>query len=104
MHPVLLTGGLRQTPKEGIVIGGRYIPGHITVCAPRHITSKRKDMKSPRKHIAYSVPVEICFPQPCTFIPERWHTQPELVKDPRTYVPFGLGISTVLNLFLVVIR
>lgn len=41
-HPAVPTGGYRDTPPEGMTIGGRYIPGNTTVVAPRYITSRCK--------------------------------------------------------------
>ena len=36
LHPAVPTGGLRNTPPEGITIAGRYIPGNITVAIPQY--------------------------------------------------------------------
>jgi tryprostatin B 6-hydroxylase len=35
LHPVVLTGGLRDTPRQGMTIGEEIIPGNITVQVPR---------------------------------------------------------------------
>lgn len=40
IHPVLATGGLRESPKEGAFIGGKFIPGNTTIVAPRWTTGK----------------------------------------------------------------
>ena len=95
LHPVLPTGGLRQTPPEGTIIGGRFIPGHTTIIAPRAITSRRK---STRQFILSELYlpgrrfiVESCYEQPNEFVPERWTTRPEMIRDKSTFVPFGLG-------------
>lgn len=32
-----------------------------------------------------------CFERPDEFIPERWTTQPELVKDGSAFAPFSMG-------------
>lgn len=42
LHPALLTGGYRRTPKEGAVICGRYIPGETTIVAPRYSIFRRE--------------------------------------------------------------
>jgi cytochrome P450 len=34
LHPPVPSGLLRQTPPEGIVVGGKFIPGGVTVSAP----------------------------------------------------------------------
>ena len=42
LHPATLTGNLRETPPEGAMISGRYVPGNIVICSPRYIISKRQ--------------------------------------------------------------
>lgn len=37
------------------------------------------------------------FALPDSFIPERWTTKPELVKDVSVYVPFGIGEFVALS-------
>ena len=41
-HHVIPTGGYRDTPKEGLVISGRFIPEGTTVIAPRYILNRRE--------------------------------------------------------------
>jgi tryprostatin B 6-hydroxylase len=36
--------------------------------------------------------VESCFVRPNEWIPERFDTQPELVKDTRSFLPFAQGM------------
>ena len=45
LHPSLPSSGLRHTPKEGITIAGQYIPGNVTVSAPRYSLGRRKFTK-----------------------------------------------------------
>ncbi|MCJ1373406.1 hypothetical protein MMC20_004634 [Loxospora ochrophaea] len=73
-HHVIPTGGYRDTPKEGLVISGRFIPEGTTVIAPRYILNR---------HCAFVRPTE--------WIPERWTDRPEMVKDSRVHLPFALG-------------
>ena len=35
---------------------------------------------------------EECFALPDNFIPERWSSQPELIKEHRAFAPFSLGM------------
>ena len=35
---------------------------------------------------------EECFIRPNDFIPERWYSQPELIKERRAFAPFSLGM------------
>lgn len=41
LHPAILTGNLRETPPNGVMISGRFIPGNIAVFSPRYTVSKR---------------------------------------------------------------
>ena len=36
LHPALPSGGHRQTPPEGLIIGDKFIPGNVVVSAPRY--------------------------------------------------------------------
>ena len=45
-HHVIPTGGYRDTPQEGLTIGGQYIPKDTTVIAPRYILNRRKHLDS----------------------------------------------------------
>ena len=35
LYPPVPTGGFRDTPPEGIEVGGRHLPGGVTIVAPR---------------------------------------------------------------------
>ncbi|KAL9593682.1 MAG: hypothetical protein Q9219_007437 [cf. Caloplaca sp. 3 TL-2023] len=76
LHPALLTGGNRKTPKEGALICGRFVPGETTIIAPRYTIFRRED----------------CFEQADSFIPERWCEKPEMVRYNKAFKPFGTGI------------
>ena len=41
LHPAVPTGGLRQTPPEGTMVAGRFIPGNTVICAPRYSIARR---------------------------------------------------------------
>lgn len=40
--PSALTGGNRKTPPEGITVDGTFIPGDVTICAPKYSIFRRK--------------------------------------------------------------
>lgn len=42
LHPAVPTGGYRDTPPEGMTIGGTFIPGKTTIVAPRYTLGRRK--------------------------------------------------------------
>ncbi|KAL3429833.1 cytochrome P450 [Aspergillus tetrazonus] len=73
--PAALTFGSRVTPPEGLMIAGTHIPGGIKVIAP--------------KYSLYRLPS--VFESPLSFIPERWYSRPELIRDKTVFAPFGVG-------------
>ncbi|KAG5984829.1 hypothetical protein E4U55_003047 [Claviceps digitariae] len=73
--PPVPSGLQRMTPPEGLMIGDTFIPGETIVTIPSY--AQYRD--------------ERFFALPNSFIPERWTTRPELVKDGSVYVPFGSG-------------
>lgn len=75
LHPSIPSGGLRVTPKEGLVIGDRFIPGNTTVLTPQYTLARRED----------------CFEQPEEFVPERWTTRPDMVRNKEAFMPWGVG-------------
>jgi len=81
LHPAVPTGGYRDTPSEGMQIGDQWIPGSTTIVAPRYTISR----------------LESCYEQANRFIPERWYSRPELVKDGRSFLPFAQGRYTCLG-------
>ncbi|KPM41803.1 hypothetical protein AK830_g4686 [Neonectria ditissima] len=80
LYPAVPSGLQRMTPPEGLFIGETFIPGDMTVQVPTYTL-----FRDPR-----------CFERPDEFIPERWTTQPDLVKDGTVFTPFSIdcgGIS-----------
>ncbi|KAI0593477.1 cytochrome P450 [Biscogniauxia sp. FL1348] len=75
LHPNLLTGGSRKTTENGVKIGNVYIPPHITVITPHYTIARRED----------------CFDQGTRFIPERWTTSPQMVRNSMAHIPFSIG-------------
>lgn len=75
LHPPVPTGGYRQSPPEGMTIAGTYVPGNVTIVSPRYSLAR----------------LESSYEEPTEWIPERWTTRPELVKDARGFAPFSQG-------------
>ncbi|KAK5626265.1 hypothetical protein RRF57_001980 [Xylaria bambusicola] len=75
--PVALTTnpGSRITPPEGLTIDGTFIPGGVKICTSRYVLGR----------------LSTAYEEPDYFIPERWYSRPELVKDRRAFAPFGIG-------------
>lgn len=75
LFPPVASGLQRQTPPQGVQIGDKFIPGNTIVMTPTYALCR-----DPRT-----------FPRGDEFIPERWTTQPELVKDATPNTPFSVG-------------
>ncbi|KAI1124607.1 putative cytochrome P450 oxidoreductase, partial [Nemania abortiva] len=75
LHPPVPSGTQRVTPPEGLRIGDTFIPGDVIVQVPSYTV-----FRDPR-----------AFEQPLEFIPERWTTRPELIKDKSVFIPFNSG-------------
>ncbi|KAJ5837014.1 benzoate 4-monooxygenase cytochrome P450 [Penicillium robsamsonii] len=75
LHYPALSGFQRQTPPGGLHIAGRYIPGNTNIKIPFYTLFRD----------------ERNFAEPEKFIPERWTTRKELVKNPEAFAPFLLG-------------
>ncbi|TAQ86938.1 hypothetical protein B7494_g4735 [Chlorociboria aeruginascens] len=73
LYPVLPTAGSRKTGKNGVTIGDVFIPPFTTIVNPRYSIHRRED----------------CFEQACEFIPERWTTRREMVRNMAAYSPWG---------------
>ncbi|KUI71889.1 Tryprostatin B 6-hydroxylase [Cytospora mali] len=75
LYPPVPTGGYRQSPPAGMVMNGTYIPGNVTIVSPRYSLGR----------------LESCYEHADRWIPERWTTRPEMVKDARGFSPFAQG-------------
>lgn len=75
LWPAVLSGIQRLTPPEGITVGKTWIPGGVNVMAPSYVIQRR----------------ESSYVRGDEWIPERWYSQPELLKDNTGYAPFSAG-------------
>ncbi|KUJ12976.1 cytochrome P450 [Mollisia scopiformis] len=75
LWPPIPTGPGRKVPEGGLMIGGRWVPGGTHVFAPRFTIAR----------------LESCFERPTEFVPERWTTKGEMVRDRHGYAPFSIG-------------
>lgn len=48
LHPPVPTGGYRETPSEGLVIAGHYVPGNVTIVTPRYTLERCTLLSSSR--------------------------------------------------------
>ena len=75
MHPPVPQGMTRNTPKEGAQIGDVFVPPDVIVSVPTW--SVQRD--------------ERYFEKSNEWIPERWFSKPDLIKDNRAQIPFSVG-------------
>lgn len=75
LHPPVPSGVQRITPPEGLQLGDTYIPGETIVQVPTYTLHRD----------------ERAFVKPNEYIPDRWTSQTELVKDASVFTPFGTG-------------
>ncbi|KAI1323417.1 benzoate 4-monooxygenase cytochrome P450 [Xylariaceae sp. FL0255] len=73
--PSVPTWGSRIVAREGLSLDGIFIPGGTKICASRYSIGR----------------LDCAYVRPNEFIPERWYSQPELIKDRRAFSPFGVG-------------
>jgi cytochrome P450 len=96
--PAALTMGTRLTPPEGMTIDGTYIPGGIKVAAPRYTIFRSKFLdwktgfRSHKSNPFTTILVESAFEDPLSFVPERWYSRPEMIREKSAFVPFGVGM------------
>lgn len=89
--PAVLTFSSRVTPAEGLMIDGTFIPGNTKICAPRYTIGRREPSSSSDETSLNNLPVATAYAYPHEFIPERWYSKPELIKDRKAFAPFGVG-------------
>ncbi|KIY02863.1 uncharacterized protein Z520_01328 [Fonsecaea multimorphosa CBS 102226] len=75
LHPAVPSGVFRETPEEGVEIGGVYIPGHTVVQMPQYVMARDPDL----------------YPSPLEFIPERHFSRPDLIRHKDAFGPFSSG-------------
>ncbi|KAF4996278.1 hypothetical protein FDECE_12522 [Fusarium decemcellulare] len=70
LHPAVPSGVQRQTPVQGLQIGETFVAGNALLT----------------DHVDERVYV-----YPDRFVPQRWTSKPELIKDDGVYAPFLIG-------------
>ena len=77
LHPVVPSALSRKTPPEGIMVGDTFIPGSMTVWCPQYAISRDENNYKRAEE----------------FVPERWSSKPDMIKDASGYTPFSAGKS-----------
>ncbi|KAK0646745.1 cytochrome P450 [Cercophora newfieldiana] len=88
LHPAIPSGFPRLTPPEGITVSGTYIPGDTVVVLPVYAMQHDK--------ANYEAPDE--------FIPERWYSQPELIRNREAFLTWNVGMNGCIGRALAVME
>ena len=115
LHPPVPTALQRLTPPEGLTIGGVFIPGNTTVWSPQYVLGRCKLSSQHQPNflprfcargwpsqsmyraqgykalISPSHTASQVYHNPESFIPERWYSNPELIKERSAFAPFSTG-------------
>ncbi|KAJ3556409.1 hypothetical protein NPX13_g10140 [Xylaria arbuscula] len=75
LYPPVPTAGNRMTPPQGVTVNNQYIPGGITIVAPKYLIHR----------------LESSYEEADQFIPERWTTRTDMVKENKGFAPFSQG-------------
>ena len=75
LHPAIPSGFPRLTPAEGITVSGTYIPGEMTVVLP--VYAMQHDEQN--------------YEQADEFVPERWYSRPEMIKNRDAFLTWNIG-------------
>ncbi|KAI0202863.1 cytochrome P450 [Astrocystis sublimbata] len=75
LYTVLPTAGPRKVGQSGLTVNGVFIPPYTTIINPRYSIHRRDD----------------CFEKADEFIPERWTTRREMIRNVSAYNPWGTG-------------
>ncbi|KAI0096455.1 cytochrome P450 [Nemania sp. FL0031] len=75
LQPLVPNGGERVSPPQGLSIGDEFIPGNCVIKVPSYTIFRD----------------ERYFIQPEKWIPERWSTRRDLVRDISAFIPFSIG-------------
>jgi cytochrome P450 len=96
LHPPVPSAVQRTTPPEGIQIGETYVPGNVNVWCPQYAIGRCKDFGCCRAslYILTIFAAEKAYTDPNSFVPERWFSKPEMIKNKSCFAPFSAGMFT----------
>ncbi|KAL9616946.1 MAG: hypothetical protein Q9160_008216 [Pyrenula sp. 1 TL-2023] len=75
LYPPVPSALQRLTPPEGLEIDGTFVPGNVTIYCPQWVLGRNPN----------------CYVKPNDFVPERWYSRPELIRDASGFAPFSAG-------------
>ncbi|KAK3367744.1 putative cytochrome P450 [Podospora didyma] len=88
LHPAIPSGFPRLTPDQGITVSGTFIPGDTIVVLP--VYAMQRD---PANYVA-----------PNEFIPERWYSQPDLIRNKDAFLTWNIGTNGCIGRALAVME
>lgn len=88
LHPAIPSGFPRLTPPEGIVVNGTFIPGGTIVVIP--VYAMQHD--------------EANYVNADEFIPERWYSKPELIKNKNAFLTWNVGMNGCIGRALALVE
>ena len=75
LHPPVPGPVFRDTPPEGLRCGEHFIPSDVTILTPTFAIQTS----------------DKAFKDPMSFVPERWTSRPDLVRNKNAFFPFLIG-------------
>ena len=92
LHPPVPSGLQRLTPPEGIEADGQHIPGNTVFYMPQYVMGR-----GTRKAVlcclcvVLSVTDESIYEDANSFVPERWYSNPDMIKNKDAFAPMSMG-------------
>lgn len=84
LHPPASTN-MRVTPPEGLMVGDTFIPGNMTVFSSQYVIGRS----------------EAVYEKAEDFVPERWYSKPEMIRERAGYAPFSTGTLLRTSCFVI---
>jgi tryprostatin B 6-hydroxylase len=94
LHPPVPAIILRKTPPEGLMIDDVFVPGNTSAFCPQYVLGRSKNITPFFSFVGSLLMIDIgsaIYENPEEFIPERWYSRPELVKEKSAFAPFLYG-------------
>jgi tryprostatin B 6-hydroxylase len=95
MHPPVPSKIPRVSPPEGMMIGDTFVPGNMTVWCSQYAVGRSEStllgqFPTPYCRLSLLLEEEI-YTCANDFVPERWYSRPEMVKEKSAWAPFLAG-------------
>lgn len=102
LYPPVPTTLWRQTPSEGLWIDEQtYIPGNVTVSTPHYVLGRSQPpslfSSSQYRILTWFLIGNEIYERPNDFLPNRWSSNPELIKQDKAFAPFSVGTHALTH-------